>query len=130
MARIYLLESISKKIKSKPLPLFSNFLATVWTNSCDSHCALSEEEEVGTMSISLYTGTVTTGIVTSPCPLLLRSTVAKGVVTSPCPLLLRSTVAMSVNDVIFCPSLVTSQAVDVRPPVATMLHGHYSDRPT
>jgi hypothetical protein len=35
-------------------------------NSCDSHCALSEEEG-GTMSIYLYRGTVVMYIVMSTC---------------------------------------------------------------
>jgi hypothetical protein len=66
-------------MKSKPPPLFSISLAIVRTNSRDSHYALSEEEEVGIVSSSLYTSTVAMGIVTSPCSLLLQSTVAMSV---------------------------------------------------
>jgi hypothetical protein len=36
-------------------------------------------------------------------------------------------VAMGVADVIFRPSLLTSQADDIEAAVATMLHDHYSD---
>jgi hypothetical protein len=66
-------------MKSKPPPLFSISLAIVRTNSRDSHHVMSEEEEVSIVYSFLYTGTVATGIVTSPCPLLLQSTVAMGV---------------------------------------------------
>jgi hypothetical protein len=51
-------------MKSKSPPLFSIF-STVRTNSRDLHCALSEEEEGGIMSNSLYRGTIVTDIVMS-----------------------------------------------------------------
>jgi hypothetical protein len=46
MTWIYLLESIPKKMKSKPPPLFPNFYGHRTGNSRDLHCTLSKEEEV------------------------------------------------------------------------------------
>jgi hypothetical protein len=69
MAWIYLLDSIPKKMKSKPPPLFQFFGHR--DNNHDSHCALSEEEEGGIMFSYLYRGTIATGIVMSACSSLL-----------------------------------------------------------
>jgi hypothetical protein len=65
MVWIYVLESIPRKMKSKHPPLFPIYYGHRTDNSRDSHCALSEEEEGGTVSSYLYKGTVATGIVTS-----------------------------------------------------------------
>jgi hypothetical protein len=70
MTSIYLLESTPKnEIKtSSSFPLFYGHR----TDNCrDSHYALSEEEEGGTVSSYLYRGTVVTGIATSAHPSLL-----------------------------------------------------------
>jgi hypothetical protein len=78
MVWIYLLQSIPKKMKSKPPPTFSIFLATIWRNNHDLHCALSEKELGSIVSSSLYIGKVATGIVISSCLLLLGRRVMTG----------------------------------------------------
>jgi hypothetical protein len=62
-----------KKMKSKPPPppLFPIFYGHRTDNSHDSHCALSKEEEGGSMSSYLYIGTIVTSIVTLACSSLL-----------------------------------------------------------
>jgi hypothetical protein len=71
MTWIYLLESIPKnKIKTSPL-FFPIFYGYRTDNSHDSHCALAEEEEGGSVSSCLYRDTVAMGTVTSARPLLL-----------------------------------------------------------
>jgi hypothetical protein len=78
MTWIYLLESITKKMTSKPPPSFSNFLCYRMDNSRDSHCSLSKEEEGGTMSNYLYRGTLAISIVMSACLSLLMHSSSDG----------------------------------------------------
>jgi hypothetical protein len=70
-------------------------------NSRNSHCALSEEEEGGTMSNYLYRGTVAMGIVTSAW-----LSVATIKLTSLCPLLLINASVATVKLTSLCLSLL------------------------
>jgi hypothetical protein len=64
--------NLKEKMKSKHLPLFSNFYGYHTDNSRDSLALCpSEEEEWGTMSSYLYRGIVAMGIVTLVCLSLL-----------------------------------------------------------
>jgi hypothetical protein len=84
MPWIYPLESISQKMKSKPPPIFPIFYGHHTDNSHNSQCALSEEEEGGTVYFFLYRDTVAMGIVTSARPsLMMHSRDGRAGITMP-----------------------------------------------
>jgi hypothetical protein len=99
MTWTYLLESSS----------FFQFFLPPYGQTVVTHRVLSEEDEGGTVSSFLYTGTIAMSIVISSCLLLLGSTVATGERwCHHCPSLLCLIIAMGNDEVIFYPSLLTS----------------------